>query len=1675
MIFVGGEFFQLEISDKTPSMKVYNLLSIVFSISIVVLFNPELVGQAPFITTWKTDNPGTSANNQITIPTNSNGYLYDIDWENDGVYDDIGVTGSITHTYSSPGTYQVAITGDFPQILFDNSGDKDKILSVDQWGDIVWGQQVNAFHGCSNLAGQASDLPNLSQVSSMYRMFSDCISFNQDISGWDVSNVVNMGDMFWRAHSFNQNLGSWDVSNVIYMDNMFSQAFVFNGDIENWDVSGVQNMRQILALATSFDRDISTWDVSSVTTMESAFSSTSLGNIDLSSWNVSSVTNMYQMFGGCMLFNGDVSNWDVSNVTNMYQMFVTASNFDQDLSSWDVSSVSNFDNFLSSSGMSITNYDALLNAWSSLPSLQSNLSFGAELLNYCAGSTARQQIITDYNWTFVGDSEDCTTCTHPDYDAMIDLYTSTNGPTWTVNTGWIDGFAGTNCDPCTWFGVTCDVNDRVKELDLFSNGLSGALPTNIGDLEFLTKIYMYSNTISGSIPVSLGDLNNLELLSINNNDLTGSIPSTLGQLDNLTLMSLSGNNLSGSIPAELGDMEQLLTLSIWDNQLTGSIPAELGDISTLFHLSMGNNMLSGSIPSELGNLLNLNYIRVDNNMLSGNIPSSLGNLSNADQFWLANNQLTGTIPSSFSGLTGTVEFKIHNNMLEGCIPSSLQAICSNVQFADISGNPDLDTQSWDDFCNTQEGICPSSQNDACVNHIGVSTLDQGKILGYDKDFDMISDIYTSTSQIIGLNMDRVQEVIYFITGDHLPSSNQFEYKIQKVNFDGTGHTVLLDNILTNANHPDGSGFSDLTEIIYNDVSGELFFILDDYLGEISDSYCIASCNDDGTNFSIIKSNILNHGLAINVGTQKLYYRNSGIENCDLDGTNTSSVSSANGIDVFIDGEANKLYYYDPFSQEIGRCDVDGSNLEVLHSNVVPSGHIEFNYNTNSVLGVSAAGFTQYNLDGTTASISGYNGFIFASNGSNYWTKIEGCDECGSNNYNPLANFDDGSCESCTDGIQNGDETGIDCGGSNCMPCCQPVDYVIPQVEYDALVDFYYTTDGPNWQNTVDGVNPWFEDCDPCGIVDGTPWFGLSCTINNRISQIYMPNNNMEGSMPASLNMFSELTWFNVNGDYDYSTPDLSGPIPDVSLLNLNHFGIGRNQIIGTVPSDFSNMTNLNTFYVPRNNLSGSLPILGPNQPFLKDIRFDYNNFTGGIPFQYGNISLLHAFTVNNNDLSGCYPQELRGICGNTVITVTNSQVSDGNNFAEPWEDFCNYSSGGCCEEIVSIELDTLAPGDYYATEQIIVKGNLRIDDSIYLHAPLVSMPVNANSLLEDSYMHIDTDGCPDNASLNFDGTNDFVNLPSYSTQGDLTISMWFKMDQSNVTQFDNRLMSILESNGQQFEIGVAVNTNNIWMYENNNGTTIYGPSLDDGKWHQLVVVRESSTLQVYIDGNLEYSLANADTDWGDIIYLGRCGCGGSGHYWDGDMDEFYLYPEAKSSEYVMDTLFCSEYDLNIGADIYYDFDNHVPNGDNTSVSEIEDISSNGNDGTLVGFSLIGSESNFAIDSNPAACCDESPSFTCLALTVNLTVQDTDNDGIPNEGGYAYVLASDFVDADNHPCGLETNYTFSTLPSDTLILFDCNDFGPTMPITIYGTDINGSQTTCNTTIVITDNIPLCDGQ
>ena len=407
--------------------------------------------QTEFVTTWKTDNPGISENNQITIPTfPGETYNYTVDW-GDGTSDS-GVVGDITHDYEVPGTYQVSISGNFPRIYFNdssdnpNDNDSDKIIRIEQWGEIQWASMNLAFAGCENLDITAIDIPDLSGLISLRSMFMGASSlvYNESINNWDTSNIEDMAQMFSRASLFNRRIGSWNVSNVTDMGRVFQAAENFNQDIGAWDVGNVRDIQSMFIHAQSFDQDIGNWNVGNVTIMSGLFWNTSFNqnigrwntskvttmygmfvdnvafNQDIGGWDVSSVTNMGAMFVRAFAFNQDVGDWDVHNVDITFSMFNNATSFNHDLSGWDVGKVANMESMFENSGLTDENYDKTLIGWNDLQSIQNDVILDAGNSQYCEAAEARQNIIDTYGW-IINDGGEAPFCNEDnDVDGVLD-------------------------------------------------------------------------------------------------------------------------------------------------------------------------------------------------------------------------------------------------------------------------------------------------------------------------------------------------------------------------------------------------------------------------------------------------------------------------------------------------------------------------------------------------------------------------------------------------------------------------------------------------------------------------------------------------------------------------------------------------------------------------------------------------------------------------------------------------------------------------------------------------------------------------------------------------------------------------------------------------------------------------------------------------------------------------------------------------------------------------------------------------------------------------------------------------------------------------------------------------------------------------------------------------------
>ncbi|XP_038998573.1 leucine-rich repeat protein 1-like [Hibiscus syriacus] len=143
-------------------------------------------------------------------------------------------------------------------------------------------------------------------------------------------------------------------------------------------------------------------------------------------------------------------------------------------------------------------------------------------------------------------------------------------------------------DPCTWFHVTCDADNRVTRLDLGNAKLRGRLVPDLGKLERLQYLELYMNNMVGSIPEEIGELKSLVSLDLYHNNLTGSIPAPLSKLSNLKFMRLNSNLLIGRIPRQLTQLQNLKIFDVSNNDLCGTIPTT-GAFSKFKEESFRNN------------------------------------------------------------------------------------------------------------------------------------------------------------------------------------------------------------------------------------------------------------------------------------------------------------------------------------------------------------------------------------------------------------------------------------------------------------------------------------------------------------------------------------------------------------------------------------------------------------------------------------------------------------------------------------------------------------------------------------------------------------------------------------------------------------------------------------------------------------------------------------------------------------------------------------------------------------------------------------------------------------------------------------------------------------------------------------------------------------------------------
>ena len=301
-------------------------------------------------------------------------------------------------------------------------------------------------------------------------------------------------------------------------------------------------------------------------------------------------------------------------------------------------------------------------------------------------------------------------CNAADVAVLTSLHETTGGAAWADNAGWLEDQALEN-----WYGVTADSIGRVTTLDLTRNGLTGQLPSRLGELSRMKELRIGENPLTGRLPLSLARLPLREfhygdtqlcapvesdfqtwLNAITSHQGTGVECTPVSDRDVLETFYratsgpdwIDSENWLTDAPLdewygvetdESGRVTGLQLAGRWDrgsrswirHGLAGGIPPEITNLGSLRELDLGTNDLTGPVPPELGRLESLESLDLGDNDLSGVIPPELTSLANLRQLGLRSNDLTGPIPSELGDLASLESLYLGYNGLSGAIPPEL--------------------------------------------------------------------------------------------------------------------------------------------------------------------------------------------------------------------------------------------------------------------------------------------------------------------------------------------------------------------------------------------------------------------------------------------------------------------------------------------------------------------------------------------------------------------------------------------------------------------------------------------------------------------------------------------------------------------------------------------------------------------------------------------------------------------------------------------------------------------------------------------------------------------------------------------------------------------------------------------------------------------------------------------
>lgn len=848
-------------------------------------------------------------------------------------------------------------------------------------------------------------------------------------------------------------------------------------------------------------------------------------------------------------------------------------------------------------------------------------------------------------------------------------------------------------------------------------------------------------------------------------------------------------------------------INLYFNNLSGNIPNTIGNLTNLQYLSLGENKLIGNIPSSIGSLIQLQNLSIRTNQLTGSIPSTIGNLANLTNLDLSSNQLNGSIPISIVNLYNLQFLILSYNQLTGDIPVAIGNL-TNLKNIVLSTNQ-------------LSGDIPMSIG-SLINLSGLD-LQSNQISGT---------IPTSIGNLFNLvNLD--------LTSNKLSGNIPTEIgNLTKLAF-----LKLGNNQLTGEIPPTVGNFTSLQQLILNNnqLTGEI----PSSIGNLNILHILDLSNNqltgeipsfDGNLNNLIYLYLFNNKLTGNIPSsignltklfQLFLFNNQLISPIPQEVANLPNLSNPLGIQ-------NNKFVFDKGLEIITANSAGNSNYN-------PQDSIPFNVRNGNIF--SATGYV-YEPNGFDPSDNTKQHITY------YWYKngnLLDSTVLGDSIYIlPLYNSAESATYWCVVKDSKVPNLTLYSKHYTAVPYFLPYEAIATEDSL-ALVNLYNSTNGPNWTNHTNWLTT----------APVRTWYGVTVD-GNRVISLSLANNNLSGSIPASVGNLSHL----ISLHLDNNKFTFAGLEPFVPIVQAN-----------TAIKSFA-------YYH-----QASLPV-----------------------------------TFNNNKL----------------------YVSPGGTFAN---NTVNWYKVGTDAQLQTGHDTTLTPagdGQYYAT---------------------ISNSVATALMLQSNTFQI---GTGDGAALNFDGVNDYVSIPHNSllkpTTG-ITIEAWIKPTNIHTNTYyeiyrkedgnDRHLLSF-QNNGTILSFGLGVAGSNVELHVAINASDY------ENQWVHVAATFDGTTKKIYRNGVLIGSLNTPGaigTSGTAPAIIGSLG--GSSEFFNGTIDELSVWNRALSATEIQNSLTC---EINpagqSGLIALYHFNQGFGGGNNAAITALNDISGNNINGTLNGFSLSGSTSNW---------------------------------------------------------------------------------------------------------------------